>query len=168
MSSPSQPSGTASYGATRRLGVRGERAAATTSAGSSTGNGNGFCVAQLLGHLAADEDGVGATAEVLEDAELVLDLGAAGDEHERALDLAEQRARGARARRAGAGPRRRQQVRDGLGRRVRAVRRAERVVHVEVAARRRARARTRVVLRLARVEARVLEHVDALVGEQAP
>ena len=47
-------------------------------------------VAQLLGHLAADEHLVRAAAEVLQHAQLVLHLRAAGDEHERPLDLAEQ------------------------------------------------------------------------------
>src|ERR1051325_5996204 len=47
-------------------------------------------LAELLGHFAADEHRVGPAAEVSEDAELVLDLGASRDEHERALDLAEQ------------------------------------------------------------------------------
>ena len=99
-------------------------------------------VAQLLGHLAADQHRVGPTAEVAQHAELVLDLRPAGDEHERALDLAEQPAEVlelGQEQQAGVG---RQQVRDGLGRGVRAVRRAERVVDVEVAARRRARARS--------------------------
>ena len=47
-------------------------------------------VADLLGHLAADEHAVRTAAEMLEDAELVLDLRAAGDEHERPLDLVEE------------------------------------------------------------------------------
>src|SRR5581483_9625606 len=46
--------------------------------------------AQLLGHLAADEHGVGTSAEVLEDAELVLHPRATRDEDEGPLDLAEQ------------------------------------------------------------------------------
>src|SRR5207245_951114 len=45
---------------------------------------------QLLGHLAADEHAVGPAAEIAEDAELVLDLRPARDEHEGPLDLAEQ------------------------------------------------------------------------------
>ena len=100
---------------------------------------------------------------LLEHAELVLDLRAAGDEHERPLDLAEQAAemlelvQQQQARVGG------QQVRDGLGRGVRAVGRAEGVVHVEVAACGELAREALVVLRLARVEARVLEHVDPLV-----
>ena len=50
--------------------------------------------------------------------------------------------------------------------RVRTVRRAEGVVHVEVAALGELAREALVVLRLARVEACVLEHLDALVGEQ--
>ena len=65
-------------------------AAATTSTGSSTGEVERVLVAELLGHLAADEHGVGPPAEVAQDAELVLDLRAARDDHERPLDLAEQ------------------------------------------------------------------------------
>src|SRR6266576_5440816 len=48
---------------------------------------------ELLGHLATDQDPVGLAAELAQDAELVLHLGAAGDEHERPLDLAEQLAK---------------------------------------------------------------------------
>ena len=60
----------------------------------------------------------------------------------------------------------RQQVRDGLGRGVRAMRRAERVVDIEVAAVGELAGEALVVRRLARVEARVLEHVDALVRQE--
>src|SRR5216683_2806918 len=58
------------------------------------------------------------------------------------------------------------QVRDSLGRRMRAMRRAERIVHVEIAALRELLRERRVVLRLARVEARILEHLQPLVREQ--
>src|SRR5205814_8290708 len=44
---------------------------------------------QLLGHLAADQDAVGLAAELSQDAELVLDLRASGDEHKRPLDVPE-------------------------------------------------------------------------------
>src|ERR671931_262115 len=43
-------------------------------------------VPQLLGHLAADQNRVGARAQVAEDADLVVDLRAARDEDERTLD----------------------------------------------------------------------------------
>src|SRR6185312_9331175 len=46
--------------------------------------------AQLFGHLAADQNRVRLAAQVTKHAELVLDLGAAGDEHERPLDVAKQ------------------------------------------------------------------------------
>ena len=59
-----------------------------------------------------------------------------------------------------------QEVGDGLRRGVRAMRRAERVVDVEVAAVGELAREALVVGRLARVEARVLEHVDALVGQE--
>ena len=124
-------------------------------------------VAQLLGHLAADEHGVGLAAEVAQDAELVLDLRAAGDEHERPLDLAEQLARAARARAPAAGPRR-----PAAARRRRRSRRARggpsrtrprRTARSSSAS---SRANSGSFVRLARVEARVLEHVDPVVGEQ--
>src|SRR4029450_13743507 len=47
-------------------------------------------VAHLLRHLAPDQHAVGLAAAALEHPELVLDLRAARDEDERALDLAEQ------------------------------------------------------------------------------
>ena len=52
--------------------------------------GERIVVPQLLGHLPADEYHVRTAAQLLEDAELVLHLGAARDEHERPLDVAEQ------------------------------------------------------------------------------
>src|SRR5436309_12969221 len=45
---------------------------------------------ELFRHLAADQDGVGLATQLAQDAELVLHLGAAGNEHERSLDFAEQ------------------------------------------------------------------------------
>ena len=134
MSRPSQPSGSASNGATLRLRVLGERARGDDVGRQHDRERERVLVAQLLGHLAADEHRVGAAAEVLEHAELVLDLGAAGDEHERPLDLAEQRAEMLELGEQQQPRVRGQQVRDPLRRRVRAVGRAERVVDVEVAA----------------------------------
>src|SRR5207302_11302294 len=110
--------------------------------------------------LPADEHRVGAPAEVLEDAELVVDLRAARDEHEGALDLAEEQAEMAQLlfqEQAGV---RRKEMGDRLGRGVRAVRRPECVVDVEVAAVRKLAGEALVVLRLPRVEARVLEDAD--------
>ena len=166
MSRPSQPSGSCVVRDDPGLGVRVERCGGDDVHGQLDRERERVLVADLLGHLAADEHRVGAPAEVLEHAELVLDLRAAGDEHERPLDVAEQPAellQLALEQQAGVGG---QQVRDALGRRVRAVRRAERVVDVEVAVRGELARELGVVLRLARVEARVLEHVDALVRQQ--
>ena len=134
MSSPSQPSGTSSNGDDLRLRIGLERRRGDDVGRQLDGEVERVLVADLLGHLAADQHRVGAAAEVLQHAELVLDLGAAGDEHERALDLAEQLAELLELRsqqQPGVGG---QQVRDALGRRVRAVRGAERVVDVDVAA----------------------------------
>ena len=92
MSSPSQPSGRSSYGATLRLRVRVERLRRDDVARQHHVEVNGFDVPDVLGHLAADQHAVCARAEVLEHRDLVLDLRAAGDDHERPLDLAEEAA----------------------------------------------------------------------------
>ena len=134
MSRPSQPSGKLVVRAEARLGVGRELGRRHDVDRQLDLEVERAPVAQLLGHLAADEHRVGPAAEVAQDAELVLDLRAAGDEHERALDLAEQPAEVlelGQEQQARVG---RQQVRDRLGRGVRAMRRAERVVDVEVAA----------------------------------
>ena len=83
-------------------------------------------------HGAADQHRVGALQERVEDADLVGHLRAADDRHERALRVLEDA--GERRDLALEQPprRRRQQVRDRLGRGVRAVRGAERVVDVDV------------------------------------
>ena len=166
MSRPSQPSGSASNGATCVSASSANALAATTSVGSTTGNESGFSSRSSSAILPPTSTVVRAAAEVLEHAELVLDLGAAGDEHERPLDLAEQPAEvlelGEQQQpRVG-----RQQLRDADGRGVRAVRRAECVVDVEVASLRELARELRVVLGLAGVEAGVLEHLDPLVREQ--
>ncbi len=123
-------------------------------------------LAQLLGHLPADEHGVGTPAQVLEHAELVLHLRPAGDEHEGSLDVAEQAPEHLQLPfeqepRVGG-----QQVRDRLRGAVGAVGRAERVVHVEVASLRELAGEALVVARLAGIEAGVLEHLDARVGQE--
>ena len=102
----------------------------------------------------------------LQDAELVLDLGAAGDEHERPLDLLEQPAKLFQLsfeQQAGVGG---QQFRDADGRGVRTVNRAERVLNEQVAVVRELARERGIVLRLARIEAGVLEHLDPIVGQQ--
>src|SRR5919198_706424 len=116
------------------------------------------------GHRAADEDRVRPLEERLQHADLVRHLRAADDGHERAgriledpgerLDLALQQQAG----------RTRQQAGDALGRRVRAMRRAERVVDIGVGERGQPLGQLGVVLRLARLEADVLEHHDVAVG----
>ena len=73
-----------------RLGVLGERARGDDVGRQDDRERERVLVAQLLGHLAADEDRVRPAAEVAQDAQLVLDLGAAGHEQERPLDVAEQ------------------------------------------------------------------------------
>ena len=123
-------------------------------------------LAQLLGHLAADEHVVGAAAEVLQHAELVLHLRAPGDEQERTLDLAEQAAEmlqlcEQQQPRVGG-----QDLGDADCRCMRAVRGAEGVVDEEVAALGQLPREFGVVLRLPGVEARVLEQLDPLVPEQ--
>ena len=123
-------------------------------------------VAQLLGHLASYEDRVRAGAEFHQHAELVVDLRPARDQHERALDASEEPAEHLQLlleQQARVG---REQMRDPLGRRVRSVRRAERVVHEQVPAGGEATRRLRVVRRLARIEARVLEYFDAIVRQK--
>ena len=92
MSSPSQPSGSPSNGVTLVSASSSNADAATTSVGSTASYGSGFVVAQLLRHLPADEHGVGALAELAENAELVLDLRAARNEDERSLDVGEEAA----------------------------------------------------------------------------
>ena len=115
-------------------------------------------------HRAADEDRVGALQEGVEHADLVGHLGAADDRHERArrvLEDAGERPHLALEQPPGGA---RQQVRDALGRGVRAVRGAERVVDVDVGERGVALRELGVVLRLPRLEADVLEHHDVAVG----
>ena len=157
MSSPSQPAGSSSNGvdAGLRVGVEGRRGDDVDR--QLDVEAERVLLAELLGHLAADDDRVRPAAEVLEDAELVLDLRAAGDEHERTLDLAEQPAEVlelGEEQQARVG---RQEVRDRLRRGVRPVRRAECVVDVQVERARELLRGLRVVRRLAREEARVLE-----------
>ena len=151
---------------TRDSASASKAAAATTSEGSSAANGSELAVAQLLGHLAADEDGVCAAAEVLEDAELVLDLGPARDEDERPLDVAEQPSEHLellleQEPRVGG-----KQLGHAHRGRMGAVGRAEGVIHVQVPALGKAPRALRVVPRLARVEARVLEHPHAVVRQE--
>ena len=112
-------------------------------------------------HRAADEQRVDLAEQVLDDLDLVRDLRAAEDGDERALGRAERVAEILQfLLHQQPGRRLRQELRDALDRRVRAVRRAERVVHVDVGERRQLRRERRVVLLLLRVEAEVLEQDD--------
>ena len=109
---------------------------------------------------------VRASAQLLEDAELVLHLGAAGDEHEGPLDVAEKPSEHLQLlleEKAGV---RRQQSSDALRRGVSAVRGAERVVDEDVHPVGEPSRRLGIVLRLAGVEAGVLEHGETLVRDQ--
>ena len=162
--SPPEPP---SAGTTSASASRSKAAAATTSTGSSTWNRERSSAQQApLAIFPPTSTESARPPRCCEHAELVLDLGAARDEHERPLDVAEQAAEHLelllqqQARVGG------QQLGDADGGRVRAVRRAEGVVHVEVHARRQLARELRVVPGLARVEAGVLEHAHARVGEQ--
>ena len=115
-------------------------------------------------HLPADEQRVGELAETPQHADLVVHLGAADDRDVRPLgrlDEPPELPQLALEQQAGIG---RQEVRDSLGRGVRAVRGPEGVVYVEVQPRRELAREHRIVLGLTRVEARVLEHADAPVA----
>ncbi len=120
---------------------------------------------ERVAHRAADEDRVGDLEEGVDDADLVGHLGAADDRHERAAGIVEDpRQRLDLALQQAAGGRVVDVLDDADGRGVRAVRGAERVVDVEVRERAEARRQLGVVLRLARLEADVLEHHDVAVG----
>ena len=86
---PQPAVGDPSTGTSRASASAANALAATTSVGSSHANEVDCAPADLLRHLAADQHRVGAAAEVLEHGQLVVDLRAACDQHERALDLAE-------------------------------------------------------------------------------
>ncbi len=116
-------------------------------------------------HRAADDHDVGDLQEAVDHADLVGHLGAADHGHEwpwRALQDLRQRAHLALQQPPG---RVRQQVRDALRARMRTVGRAEGVVDVHVGQRGQFRRERRVVARLARLEAHVLEH-EQLAGGQ--
>ena len=163
MSSPSQPSGSASTGTTCVSASSSNAAAATTSAGSSTGN-----VERVLARAAprpsCRRSGRGRRARrgCSSTPILSVDLGAARRRATNGRSTSPSSRPSCSSSRSqqqpGVGG---QQVRDALRRGVRAVRRAERVVDVEVAAVGELARELRVVLRLARVEAGVLEHAHA-------
>ena len=116
-------------------------------------------------HRAADHHHVGHRQEALDHRDLVRDLRAADDRHERVpgvledpgqrLDLAFEQPSG----------RARQQVCDALGARMRAVCHAEGIVDVEIRQRRELPRELGIVARLSRLEAHVLEHQYVAVAQ---
>ena len=167
MSSPSQPSGTASTLAGCASASLAKVLAATTSVGSSTGYESGLCSRICSAILPPISTRSARPPRCLEHCELVVDLGPAGDQHERPLDVvAEEPAEVVELGEQQQPRIGRKQMGDRLGRAVRAVGRAEGVVHVEVVAIGELAREALVVLRLAGVEARVLEHLQPLVGHE--
>ena len=119
------------------------------------------------GHRAADQDGVGALGQRLEHADLVGHLDAAGDHDERMLGIVQQSSERLQLAPQQQPGRARQQVRDALGGGVRAVGGAEGVVDVDIGELRERGRELRVVGRLARVEAQVLEQQHVAVAQLA-
>ncbi len=121
---------------------------------------------ERVGHAAADDEAVDPLQERLQDLDLVGDLGAADDRGEgprRILHEAREIADLALHEKPGVG---RQELRHADRGGVRAVRRAESVVHVDVAIRRQRLGELRVVGLLLGMEAQVLQEED-LAGLQA-
>ena len=113
-------------------------------------------------HRAADQQRVGGVEEAVDQRDLVGDLRAAEHHHERPLRRLDDRAqRDHLALEQQPGHGRPQVLRDARRRRVRPVRRAERVVHVGVAERGELARQSGVVLRLAALPAGVLEQQHA-------
>jgi hypothetical protein len=165
MSSPSHPSGSSSYGTTRVSAPGSNAEAATTSPGKTTSKSSGFSSRTSSAIFPPIST---SSAEILKHAELVLDLGTARNEHERPLDIAEKLAQLLQLPLEEQARISRQKPGDRDGRRVGAVGRAERVVDVEVAVIGELTRERAVVLRLTRVETRVLEHGDPIVREELP
>ena len=168
MSSPSQPAGTSSTVVTRASASAANSRAASDVGRQLDWERQRIVGAQLLCHLAADQDAVGATPEILEHGELVVDLRSAGHDHEWVLHLAEQATEVlelGKEQKAGV---RGQEVRDRLRRAVSTMRRSESVVDEQFHPGRELLCVRDVVARLARIEARVFEHPDALVGQESP
>ena len=91
---------------------------------------------ERVGHRAADEDRVGRPCEALDHPDLVGDLDAARDDHERVRRRVEQLAEHLELAAQEVSRGRREQLRDRGDRRVRAMDRAERIVDVDVGERR--------------------------------
>ena len=116
-------------------------------------------------HRAADAQHVGEFEEPLDDAELVGDLGAAEDRHQRPVGTVDDRLECAHLALHQPSRGAREPVGDPLRARVGAVRGAERVVHVHVGELGERRHQLRVVARLSRLVADVLEHQHLARGE---
>ena len=119
------------------------------------------------GHRAADQDGVGALGQRHEHADLVGHLDAPGDHDERMLGIVQQCSERLQLAPQQQPGRARQQVCDALGGGVRAVGSAEGVVDVDIGELRERGRELRVVGRLARVEAQVLEQQHVAVAQLA-
>ena len=125
---------------------------------------------ERVGHGAADQHRVGDGEHVPDEADLVGDLEAAQDHDERPRRVAQQAPEDLDLLGHEQAGDRRQVVRDALGGGVRPVRRAERVVDVDLAERRELPRELRVVAGLLRVEAQVLEqeHVAGRAARPPP
>ena len=166
MSRPSQPSGTLVVGTTFDSASGSKATAATTSVGSSTSTSIGLCRGSPRPSCRrrARRPPARPACAARRSCPRPWRRRRSSDEWVLGARRAACRAPAAPAR--AAAPRRPAAVRDALGRRVRAVRRTERVVDVDV--RRGQLLRELGVVRgLARIEARVLEHADALVRRAA-
>ena len=118
-------------------------------------------------HAAADQQLVDAREQVLDDVDLARHLRPADDGDERPLRVPERLAQVVELLlHQEAGRRLRHEARDPLGRRVGAVRAAERVVHVDVRQRGELLGERGIVLFLGGVEAQVLEQEDAAGRER--
>ncbi len=121
---------------------------------------------ELLRHLAAHQHAVGEAGQPPQDADLVVDLGPADDRHERAIRIVDEPSELPelpleQEPRIG-----REEMCHTLGRGVRAMGRAEGVVHEQVSSVGELPGERRVVRRLAGMEAGVLEHGEAFVRKQ--
>jgi hypothetical protein len=118
-----------------------------------------------VGHSATDREGVDARDERAKHVHLCADLGAANDRDERVRRLVEYSPEHDELLLEEQPGVRREQVRDAFGRRVCAVGRPERIVHIDVEARGKLLCKGRIVPLFLRMEADVLEH-DEIAGLQ--
>src|SRR5437879_111486 len=116
-------------------------------------------------HRAADEQHVGDLQEAIDDGDLVSDLCPSKHRDEGVLGMLDDLAQSADLSLEQAPGGAREQVRDALGARVRAVCAAKRVVYVDVSELGQRAREQGIVARLARLEANVLEHEQLAGGE---